>query len=382
MDPQQHHHRGGGGGGRLPSADQGLPALFWDDMPDNEDNPDLAAINAIIEDTSPEERAEGFKDQGNRALKTGMEQRKKFYLRQAIEQYTQGLGVGCEEKTLVSTLYSNRAHVNLLLGNYRNALMDGKDAVRYNPKNVKGFYRAAKAAAAISQWEECRKMCAAGLELEPDNDGIKKILSESVDEEVRRNKAAAKEAARQFELRRPAARIADVLLGRGWKIGRPQFSIDNRKPRVEEDEVRWPVLFFYPEASMQNDAIEDFGEFDTFGAHLDVIFSPDAPPLEWDTENQYTRSRVEVYYLSNASKPMERNELIEALFGGWPPIVDEGPQRYGEKRARWVKVDESDSLGDVLHHEDNIIPGVPVFFILAESTPFRQSFLDGDIPLF
>jgi hypothetical protein len=36
------------------------------------------------------------------------------------------------------------------------------------------------------------------------------------------------------------------------------------------------------------------------------MFSPDAPPLEWDFDNEYTRQRVELYYLSHAGTPLER----------------------------------------------------------------------------
>lgn len=52
-------------------------------------------------------------DQGNRALKTGLQHKKKFYLRQAIEQYTQGLGVGCLDVRLNSLLNSNRAQAGV-----------------------------------------------------------------------------------------------------------------------------------------------------------------------------------------------------------------------------------------------------------------------------
>lgn len=38
-----------------------LPALFWDELPDDPNNPDVAAIKAIIEESTPEERAESFK---------------------------------------------------------------------------------------------------------------------------------------------------------------------------------------------------------------------------------------------------------------------------------------------------------------------------------
>lgn len=40
----------------------GLPALFWDSIPDNaEDHPDYIALKALDEETTPEERAENFK---------------------------------------------------------------------------------------------------------------------------------------------------------------------------------------------------------------------------------------------------------------------------------------------------------------------------------
>jgi tetratricopeptide (TPR) repeat protein len=382
----------------MTSSNADLPALFWDEMPDDvEGNADMAAINSIIEETSPYEKLMNFKDYGNRALKTGLEHRKKYYLRQAIEQYTQGINVdldagvmedggdGPEVETeqkrddlrkLKSILFSNRSHVHLLLGNYRSALLDTKDALLYDEKNIKALYRAAKATAALSLWKDCREYCDRGLLLDPDNEDIKKILHGLVAEEEKRRKAAAAEAARQFELRKPFIEIVDVLESRGWRIGRPQFGIDNRKPTViEGNEVVWPVLFLYPEANFQQDAVLEFSEHDSFGDHLDLIFEH---PPEWDTERQYTRDAVEVYYLSNSARPLRRNELVEALFGGWPSVSNEGPNRL---EAGWVKVNPKNTLGEVLSKTDYVVPGIPVFFVLAKSTPFRDNFLKGEIPL-
>ena len=103
-------------------------------------------------------------DQGNNALKVGLRHKKKFYLRQAIEQYTQGLQVACPDAVLNSVLCSNRAHVNLLLGNFRNAYMDGLAALKHNPDNVKasgclsrgvgrGRYPAGRALRALARLE-------------------------------------------------------------------------------------------------------------------------------------------------------------------------------------------------------------------------------------
>ena len=36
-----------------------------------------------------------------------------------------------------------------------------------------------------------------------------------------------------------------------------------------------------------------------------------APPLEWDTQGEYTRGSIEVYYLSNAAKPLDAEQLTE-----------------------------------------------------------------------
>lgn len=41
---------------------EGLPALFWDTIPDNaEDHPDYIALKALEDESTPEERAENFK---------------------------------------------------------------------------------------------------------------------------------------------------------------------------------------------------------------------------------------------------------------------------------------------------------------------------------
>lgn len=50
-----------------------VPALFWDELPDDDNNPDVAAIKAIIEESTPEERALSMKagGRGCRATEEG-----------------------------------------------------------------------------------------------------------------------------------------------------------------------------------------------------------------------------------------------------------------------------------------------------------------------
>lgn len=52
--------------------DAGLPALFWDTIPDNaEDHPDYIALKALEEESTPEERAENFKVCNRTSQSTG-----------------------------------------------------------------------------------------------------------------------------------------------------------------------------------------------------------------------------------------------------------------------------------------------------------------------
>ena len=64
------------------------------------------------------------------------------------------------------------------------------------------------------------------------------------------------------------------------------------------------------------------------------------------------------------------------MYGGWPEgVAPSAPQRYGPRAARWVRAAECDTLHAILTAPDCVIPGVPVLFVLAVGTAFRQRFL-------
>ena len=73
-------------------------------------------------------------EKGNEYVKMG----KKHYS-DAIDCYTRAINQNVLSDSENSILFANRAHVNLLLGNYRRALMDAEDAIKLCPTNVKVF---------------------------------------------------------------------------------------------------------------------------------------------------------------------------------------------------------------------------------------------------
>ena len=106
-----------------------------------------------------------------------------------------------------------------------------------------------------------------------------------------------------------------------------------------------------------------------------------APPLPWDAERAYRRDTVELWYLSHAARPLDVDQLTEVLHGGWPAEVaaDEGPQRYGTERAGWVRIQEDSTLAQTIATPDYVVPGVPVIFVTARGTAYRERFLQEAI---
>lgn len=73
-----------------------------------------------------------FQENGNEYVKKG----KKHY-KDAIDCYTRAINQKALSDSENSILYSNRAHVHLLLGNYRRSLQDAEEAIKLCPTNVK-----------------------------------------------------------------------------------------------------------------------------------------------------------------------------------------------------------------------------------------------------
>ncbi|CAN6476679.1 unnamed protein product [Victoria cruziana] len=351
-------------------------ALWMDDHAEpktENEQVDIDAIAALKESAAIE-----LKEQGNQYVKMG----KKYYS-DAIDGYTRAINQNLSGFNS-SILFSNRAHVNLLLGNYRRALADAEDAISICSTNVKAYYRAAKAAFSLGLLLEATLFCRKGLEVLPTNEDMKKLgkqIEQKLEEDKNRNVQVSKALG-------AAKDMVCALESRHLRMGRARCHELTRvkKPRLENDILHWPVLLLYAEV-MSSDFIEDFCEVDTFSAHLDMMYS-DSPLLPWDKECVYTREAIELYYEAESGFVLSNKEILRHILEGTSgalsePLEEEqdgdllpNPRSLSGPR-KLVKVDERKTLHDVLKKDDCIIPGIPVFYAVSTRSDFYKKFKSG-----
>ena len=363
-----------------------LPALFWDG---NEDwvseaaCADYAALHSLkFDETTAIERAESYKSAGNSALKF---KQNKAYLRKAVQQYTLALLENVENKELLSVLHSNRAQAALLLGNHRKALIDSEMAIKINPGNLKGWFRAAKSAFGLGNLQQCMDFCQKGLLLANEQTELLSLLETTraalskAEEQVIRDKHV------QVEIK---LYIEEVLI-RNLVFGPPILGTQERFPEFSKDRssfLHW-VLFVYPEYS-QTDVIKCFDENTPFHEHLDYMFSDANCPLVWDKEGVYTRESLELYYQANAVQAYSidflENILLEqsGVYQKYDFIQGDGHQfndaLIDPRDKYFVRVKEDTTLKQVLAAEDHVIPGHPVIYIVSQDSEFKIRFLAGN----
>lgn len=88
----------------------------------------------------------------------------------------------------------------------------------------------------------------------------------------------------------------------------------------------------------------------------------------------------------NSRQPTLQEHLVQALAGSWPevnkPGEKGGPQRYGQQASHWVCVEQEQSLREVLLQPDHIVPGLPLFWVVAAGTDYRTRFLAEELQRF
>ncbi|KAG4174642.1 hypothetical protein ERO13_A11G134300v2 [Gossypium hirsutum] len=338
---------------------------------------DLEAISALKESTALE-----LKEKGNELVKKG----KKHYP-EAIHCYSRAINQKALNDPDTSVLFSNRAHVNLLLGNYRRALSDSQDAIKLFPANVKAYYRAAKACLSLNLLAEAKSYCESGVGKDPTNEELKKLAKQIDLKKLEQEPREAQVSKALVEAKDLVSAIEDRRLKLGNAMYRELTGL--RKPVLDKNGIlHWPVLLLYAEF-MSSDFIEDFCETDMFSAHLDIMFSESCPPLPWDKENHYSRDAIELYYEAGSGICLSKRKILRYLLEGTAAAnvesigeeekdaADGSPYDSSAGSSKWVKVNEKRTLHDVLKEPNFIIPMIPVYYVVSKRSGFYKDFITG-----
>ncbi|SCU88202.1 LAFA_0E11298g1_1 [Lachancea sp. 'fantastica'] len=241
------------------------------------ENTELEALKALAYEGEPQEIAENFKKQGNELYKA------KRY-NEAREIYNKALDVG-DIQELRESLLSNRAACELELKNYRRCINDCKSVLDINPKNVKCYYRVAKAFQGLDRTDEAKQTIHFALQLDPENQALLSLLERIT---TREKEVQAYEAQKQKvkdEKERLQTLLDASLILRGYKnidTTNPPELLEKANCYLEDgndvqSQLIFPAMIFYP-TSDEFDFMGAVGELSTSEDLLNVVLQR---PQEW-----------------------------------------------------------------------------------------------------
>merc|ERR550519_3230689 len=247
------------------------------------------------DENTPEELAKNYKEDGNFNFKC-----KKY--RFATASYTEGLKVKCGVKEVETALLTNRAAAQFHVANYRSSLIDCRAALALSPTHLKAIIRAAQCEAKLNRFSEAAQWCDRGLEVEQ-NEQLTEMRAEY----------SAKEKKKKEE----TSALLDAVKKRGVEVngGLSMEMLEplhpaavQRRVRLEDGKLVWPVLFLYPEKG-ETDFIEEFREEEQFLQHLEVMLGETVERPGWDLEGRFTPDNVQLYFENKSQELVKVNHL-------------------------------------------------------------------------
>ena len=365
-------------------------------------NERFQALSCVMEESTPDERALGLREQGNASFRRA----NGVGVRDAVDCYTRSLAVrGVADARIHAVTRLNRAAAHLRLGNYGSALADCDAALAVDPRLRKAHYRAADALRHLGRPAAALQHCDTALadltrdlerltskskedskEEEEEKEGKDKEKEEKDKEEEKQElekdialfkvlrdecekaqkeaeaAAAAREAAGGCQYAEIERDAAAELARRGVVVGEPLVDtaqlaaqaqgalvtrlvdvVDGASDRVVGRALALPVVLLYEEAGVV-DCVAAFPETRPLAQLLAEVL---AHPPAWDTHRHYRRHTVEMYV-----------ELRRA------------------PRPRLARLKPTSTLAALLAHPQYVLPRMPVISIVSTaSKAFRKAFL-------
>ncbi|KAI1462089.1 TPR-like protein [Annulohypoxylon moriforme] len=330
-------------------------------MTELEENDDTEALKALAYEGTPLENATDFKDRGNECFRAKRwADAKEFYTKGALilaaEERKRAKGEPQdpevtvteddikEQRSVLESLYVNCAACHLELRNYRSCWLDCAAALRLNDKNVKAYYRSARAFLAVNRIEEADDACARGLALDEGNKPLQAVAQDIIKKHNEITAKQRKESERVAREKRREILVKAALKARGIKTrSTPQPpEMEDAKLQLVPDpddprsSLSFPAVLLYP-AHLESDFIKAFNEMETLADHLAYVF-----PLPWDKAQEYTLAGVECYMetLSGGLVKVGKKVSLLKVLSGNVEVVDEVVRLFvlpKAKAAAWVQ---------------------------------------------
>nr|XP_058959656.1 tetratricopeptide repeat protein 28-like [Pocillopora verrucosa] len=112
-------------------------------------------------------------------LEEGNKEYRKGEANNAINSYTEGLQVNCNDTRLNAKLYSNRAAAHFHLANYVECLDDATVAVQLEPVLIKAIKKGARACVELCWYKEARSWLLMGLAIDNNNKSLLQLIRKS-----------------------------------------------------------------------------------------------------------------------------------------------------------------------------------------------------------
>ncbi|KAF4982784.1 hypothetical protein FDECE_17442, partial [Fusarium decemcellulare] len=218
-------------------------------------------------------------------------------------------------------------------------------ALRLNPRNLKAYYRSARALLAVDRIEEADDVCARGLSLDESNASLRAVADDIIKRAKEIDARRKKDAEREAKQKRREMLVKAALRARNIPTrttAQPPEMEDAGVALVPDPDdprsaLAFPTVFLYP-LHLESDFVKAFEETQTLEDHLSYVF-----PLPWDKEGAYTLAGVEAFVETREGgllKMGKRVPLLKVLATGKVEVVDEVVRIFVVPKAKaeaWTK---------------------------------------------
>ena len=300
---------------------------------DGGENVNLEALKSLAYEGDPDEIASNFKNQGNDCYKV-----KKY--NDAIIFYTKGLEINCDVDSINSALYLNRAACNLELKNYRRCIEDCKKVLMLDEKNIKACFRSGKAFYAIEKYDEAIEVLEYGLNVDPENRDLQKLLQQV----QKRQETLAQLKAKKVQ-EEEQEKLKNIVLENSIKLrhieivktSSPPEVLKTAKIRLEDpkdyqSQLIFPAMILYP----TNDEFDFIAEISELTTPLELLEMVLNRPREWFDDpkhKDFSVKKLECFMETDTGgliKVGKKIEINNALMNEKPkaPLFDNALRLY------------------------------------------------------